>query len=463
SSAYGMVIPVPKKIKDAFGVPEQFTLVPPLASMNVALQSDPIWLPGWGPMVTVPFGWYANKEPTNWFVERFGGYIFPRNGDTGNMQSPPEPWKAALPAYIRQAFNREDPDGSQRTSIFATIAADEFRKAYESGDYSFFDSDGRWVQEIEKQTDAYFALRVWGSGTLPFAANLQDPEAQFYIAQFREYQREGEVGGVSATERFIRDYGEAFRGYTFSATRNNTGANADVRVQRRIDGLDPALRDTLGALNPQLIGALVNNPDGSYDFSSPVLNRQKAENTGPTANLAFREPLTGAEAFNRTQVSAGWDEYIASRRTLDAWMRQNNVRSLSSVPNMQAAWSAYVADLQASNPAWAQEYTQRDDGKFTDNARGFELMLEQRPDIAQRPEMALVQDYLASRNTLSQFLSSGQAPAKTLTAKANEPLRAAWDAYVRDLLNRDERFADLYFQFFDGEFARVEDQTTEGF
>lgn len=462
SSAYGMVIPIPGPVARKFGVPEDFKLVPPLSSMNVALQSDPVWLPGWGPLVTVPFATYANRNPTNWFVETFGGYFFPQQGDTSKMQSPKEPWKAALPAYIRQAFNREDPDGSQRTSIFATLAANEYRKAYETGDYSFFDKDGKWKQQLEKETDAYFSMRIFGAATLPFAANVQDPEAMFYISQYRAYQRAGEVNGVSATERFIADYGEAFRGYTFSASKNNTGAAADADVQRRIDALDPTLLDSLGDLNPFLIGAIVNNPDGSYNFSSPVLNKQGMVTTGPTANLKFREAQTGAQAAERTMVAQGWQEYTNSRKSLDAWMRQNNITSLRSVPGEQAAWQAYVEDLKTRNQAWAQEYSQRDDGQYQRTAQGFEQAFSVYPNIVSaRPEMAKVQEYLASRKALADYLASGYAPARTLSAAANSTERANWETYVRGLLNGDERFADLYFQFFDGEFGRLE--TPEGF
>jgi hypothetical protein len=205
---------------------------------------------------------------------------------------------------------------------------------------------------------------------------------------------------------------------------------------------------------------LVNNPDGSYDFSSPVLNKQGNITTGPTANLPFRSPQTGAQAFDDTQIAAGWQKYISNRQKLDAWMRQNKVTSLSSVPQVGEAWRTYVAELQEENPAWGRVYQERDAGKYTKNVEGFGLILSD-PAVASRPEMSQVASYLRSREKLDAFLQSGQAPAKTLTAAANAPLRAAWEQYVRDLLNENERFADVYFQFFDGEFGRLE--SVEGF
>jgi hypothetical protein len=445
SSRYEMALPIPGPVRDKFGLPEGYKLSPPIASLNVALQSDPAWMPGWGPMVSVPFAVWANREPTNRVVQLVDGFVFPRQGSTSNSQVPGNPFTAALPAWIRQKFNEQDPDGTTRARIEAMLWAQAVSRGETPN-----------PEQIQQQVDGFFTLRVLGSATLPFAAQIKDPEAEFYVAKYREFLRDGEVDGVDPFERFIKEYGPQYAAFTFSVTENPTRVSADVWVQRRLDQLDPDLRAELVAANPALLGLVVNNPDGSSEFNSPVYNSQRGEPTSLTDPTPLRRTQGGAEAVADTQVRAGWSAYIPARRQLDAFMRDRGITSLRSAPGLKAQWDAYVAGLESQYPAWRDARAVRDDNKFQKNVAGLETLLASDDPAARRPEMATLRSYLDARSTMQQFLAT-QAPAKTLQAAVNEPLRAQWESYVSGLVLRDPKFADIYFQFLDGELVRVED------
>jgi hypothetical protein len=299
-------------------------------------------------------------------------------------------------------------------------------------------------------------LRALGAGSLPFSANIQDPEAQFYINKAREYNREGEIDGLSGDERFLRDYGDAYFAYTFAVTRNLTGVAADSAVQSRLDALDPSLRAAIAEFNPNLLGVVVNNPDGSYNFSSPTYNKQTKERVSLEDLRQMREVQSGIEAVDQTQVQLGWEKYIAARNQLDAFMRSKGITSLASADGLRTQWQTFVAELEGEFPDWARERQQRDDGKYQANAGGFQLILDSGLG-SDRPEFATMSSYLRARATLQEFLASPAAPAKTLGAQANAGLRAQWESYVQGLTGSDPRFADLYFRYFDGEFVRLED------
>ena len=456
SSKYGVAIPLPGKVKEWAGLPEGYKLVPPLASFNVALQSDPWWLPGWGPMVTVPFAYWANRQPDNQVVKWIDGFVFPSDGGTKDGRIPNNPLTAALPAWIRQTLNKNDPDGTQRNGVMATMIAQERQKAIETGDYSLFQDQDKFFETINARVDAYFTLRALGAGSLPFAANVQDPEAQFYVAASRRLNQEGIVEGKTPDERFLEQYGEAFFGYTFSVTRNNAGVAADSAVQARLDRLDEGTRAALADQNPFLLGVLVNNPDGSYNFSSAAFNKQRGDKISVKNNDPMRQVQSGFEAYDQTQAGLGWDTYIKARTQLEAFMAQNGITSLQSAPGLQAQWQQYVTQLEGYFPAWKQDRDQRDDGRYERNVVGFDRLLDS-TEFAQRPEAAAVQSYLDARQQLAEYLASGNAPAKTLRAQANAGLRDQWEAYVRQLVASDTRFSDLYFRFFDGEFGFIEE------
>jgi len=445
SSRYEMALPIPGAAKRWAGLPEGYRLTPPLASLNVALQSDPAWLPGWGPMVTVPFAVVANREPTNGAVQFLDGLIFPRQGSIEESAVPGNPFTAALPAWVRQKFNESDPDGTTRARLEAMLWAE----AYSRG-------ENVSPEQIAERVDKFFFLRILGSATLPFAAQIKDPEGEFYVAKYREFLEQGEVDGVDPFERFIREFGPQYTAYTFSVTENPTRVSADVWVQRRLDQLDPDLRTALTDANPSLLGLVVNNPDGSSDFNSPVYNSQRGEPTSLSDPTPLRRTQGGKQAVDETQVRAGWSAYIPARRKLDAFMRDRGITSLRSVPGLKAQWDAYVAGLEGQYPAWREARAVRDELKYQRNIEGLEVLLASDDPAARRPEMGTLRRYLDARASLKQFLAT-QAPARTLTAAANAPLRDQWEAYVSGLVLDDPKFGDIYFQFLDGELSRVED------
>lgn len=484
SSKIGLVLPIPAALRNTLlkDLPPELVVAPPISSLNLTLQQSPIWMPPIGPVIALPVALMANWFPSNDFIELLSKYALPAQGESQfapqEAQVPREVWKTVLPAWVRNTINKEDPDGTVRARVYGLMIIKEMeRNAREGRPTGQIDFD-----RANRATEQYFKFKIFGNLSLPFAPNLVSPKDLFLTNKYREYQQQGNITVVGpdgvltekdATTRFVDDFSALLQpeyqagapnvaaAYTFSASQNNTGAQASKNAQRLLAAYGPEFLGQVASFDPSLIGTLVNDPNGT-DFSSAVYNWQLNNNIGPGAGgKNFRETRTGEESIRQTQVSLGFQQYIASRQRIDAQLQSLGATSIQQVPSLQAQWKSYVEGLKTTNPDFAQALGQRDEAKYNNSVEGFRL-LTSNPDVLKRNGQASsnipvneINLYIASRDALRAVLPVGYQVG-VLNSKKYSGLESQWSGYVQSLIAQNPRFSQIYYRYFDGEFSTID-------
>lgn len=491
TSRYGVMMPIPGIAKKLLNIDDRFILAPPITSFNVALQSDPVWLPPWGPYATMAAAAFANTEPDNFLVKRFAGYVFPREGDYNESQVPKDWWKTALPAFVRNFWEKEDANGTVRARVTSLMYLNEIQKITAAGG----NVDSIDKKKIEDQVNGYFITKMLGSATLPFSTNIIDPNQLFLLKKLQEYEKVGGVARVNpdgtpmidavtgkpvtvdAVTRFINDFSsilgsrQAASAYAFSTTKNVTGSAASLDAYKKLKDLGPDLLGSIAEYNPQVIGALVNDPSGKNDFNSPVYNWQFNNVIGPGAKGEnFRAVQDPYDAIRQSEIADGYRQYIDERQKFDAYLKFNGyvtstgAPSLSSAPDdLKQVWRSYISNLSTQNPAWATAYGDINASKYNDNAKAFQIALND-PKVAAANSstnsnfpVGTLKNFLDQRNALiGTLFGDKKYTAGVLDQAQYAPAKEQWTNFVAALVDQDPRFAKIYYQFFDGEFTRLE-------
>ncbi len=484
SSKIGLVLPIPAALRNTLlkDLPPELVIAPPISSLNLTLQQSPIWMPPIGPVIALPVAVMANWFPSNDFIELLSKYALPAQGESQfapqEAQVPRDVWKTVLPAWVRNTINKEDPDGTVRARVYGLMIIKEMeRNAREGRPTAKIDFD-----RANRATEQYFKFKIFGNLSLPFAPNIVSPRDLFLTNKYREYQQQGNITVVGpdgvltekdATTRFVDDFSALLApeyqsgapniaaAYTFSASQNNTGAQASKNAQRLLAAYGPEFLGQVAALDPSLIGTLVNDPNGT-DFSSAVYNWQLNNNIGPGAGgKNFRETRTGEESIRQTQVSLGFQQYIASRQRIDAQLRSLGATGIQQVPSLQAQWKSYVDGLKTTNPDFAQELGSRDEAKYNNSVEGFRL-LTSNPEVLKRNGQASsnipvneINLYIASRDAIRATLPIGYQVG-VLNSRKYSGLESQWNGYVQSLIAQNPRFSQIYYRYFDGEFSTID-------
>jgi hypothetical protein len=457
-SRYRVVIPVPKSWSDKIGAtnPDDplsvFQFAPPQTSFNVALQSDPVWQPGYGPLVTMPTAIVANRYPDspiiNWIADNA---VFPEG-------VPREAWKSTLPAWARQAINKEDKDGGGFSRIYATVLVRE-QQRFRNGERSTEPTP----DEIESRANGWYTLRILGGATLPFAATPRDPNFEFYVTESARFRREG---GLDWFDKFIAAYPDAGE-YAFTVSRNESGIRAtsgDVANAKRYDSL---IRDIV-ADDPSLVG-LVTNDGSAYEFDSASYNWQYGRSLTPGSTEQFRGPQSAEEATKAAREQQGWTEFRKVRSERDALLAARGLSpsqlGSASAADIKARWDSWV-EFQKSDPAgnkeWWDAYQQRDGAAYEKTIRGLRTVLTDekfRKGLGAAPEFTLLEQYLTTRDQMLTLLAARKQAGfpGSLSAQSNGDVARVWFQYVDGLTASNTRFNDIYVRYLDGEFDRPED------
>lgn len=491
SGKYGVIMPVPKAFKNLIGLDDRFVLAPPITSLNLVLQGSVPGFPSAGPAVAYATAFFANREPSSFFTQEISKYILPSQSNRGffptEEQIPQDEWKAVLPAWLRQYFNKEDPNGIARGTVNRLMLINILQEKAANGqtDPTLTEDD---VVEADKRTERLFLIKMFGGGTLPFATNIIDPNQQFLINQFREYGRQGTIVTtdtdplsptynqqveIDATTRFVNDFGAFLNSknvaaaYTSSLTQNNSNVNPSVYAQKRLDSYGKDFISTIAFSDPNLIGLLVNDPSGQQDFSSAVYNWQLKNNI-PGKGGTYRSYRDPVEAVRESLINQGYRDYINVRRGLQAELEMDGLTTLSQRPEKQALFKQFVASLDAANPDFSNDRKTGGRRSYTNAARGLETIIQNprvRQESQSNPNAAIpvteLELYLSTRKSfIAQNFPNGYQNGVLDSANKYAPQADAWNVFVNTLIKSSPRFGEVYYRYLDGEFTRPENEGT---
>jgi hypothetical protein len=405
----------------------------PVRSLDIIMQGE--ILAGFGPLVTMPINEIVKLKPDlEDIVTTSILPILPFGPQEGFWRNlfPPAAQKLASLSGQDEAWSR----------TFNTVYRYELIR-FNSGERDTMPQ----LNEIKEMADGLYRVKILSNLVLPFAAQYDSP-LSFYTQQFRRIQQ---VYGADAETLFLQMYPEMGPALV-STSYNPTGAQASQAAFQNIKRYK-GLISKIGQTTPEMIGFLVNDPEGKYDFSEAVYAWQYRNSPVPGSIEEYRSRRNPAELKKDANIKVGWVEFRKKMTGLDYQLDAQGYESYqeSGAEELLALKQMMIADLTRRNQDWAADYYNVDRGKWIYRMQSIKTMLTDPQWMQENGRRQVTRDlavYLNTRTQIARELSNRRAygGASTLTAKDNADLDAYWNSTVAQLKKSPE-FNDFYNRF----------------
>lgn len=455
-------IVLPEPLGKAFGklFSDQVADIPK-GSLNVILQGQTPWLPGAGPLVTMPVSWVVAANPTleESIQDFFGG------GETGKLvyeqlvpfgRPTSDPSDTLLPAWAQRAQTLVGGEGSPEFMMTAVqIWRDDYTRWIEGGSQGPAPSA---ESALERARD-YYKMRMVANLTLPFSPRVRSPY-QFYLDEWNRLKEQ--YGYEEANRLFDERHGETFALFKRSLTQGQTGMSPSQQAYN-VYKSNRSLWNKVVQQDPSM-GQIITNPGGytGQDFSYAVYQWQRGRPVAPGSQEKFRDVQSIQEFQNGALVEQGWQEYIKAKTLVDEYLKSNGLTNLqqSGADDAAAAWRDWLLKAEQENPTWYSEYVLRS-GEQTNRkvittlqlATGDEEFMRSSPD---RQFWATAQEYLAGRQQVVDWLLQADSAGGSadINAKQNYEVYTIWQQYVERLRASNVTFADFYDRWLEKDMMR---------
>lgn len=420
-------------------------------SFNIVFQGEPWWLPGFGPLVQVPINQLVLKFFPQHSDDKALKYLLPTGVNDNGVRSQLEPawWRKAEAAF------RKSSDDYHQT--YAMLMEQELVK-YNLGKRKTKPTRA----EIAHATRNWHLMRMLTSFAAPVSAD-PTPEFQYYIdkaheyldqnqqieATFKAWEHSGPDGKAPRgeqppprdwQEKFYRDHPEYFE-MSVSLSKNNTGIVASDKAFQAIQK-----HRKLIAEHPDL-GWFIVGPDNNGDFSQGVYAFEKSQSVGGGSAMTFRGSKDPVDAVRDAEAAKGWMDYRKGMTMIQLELEARGLHSLQQhgAEDLLAAKQEFISNMSETNPAWAQAFGQRDDNKAESFLRSAQEIVK--GDLAKRPDMVVLQQYLEGRRALRAELKRrglGGLPNEDSVNSPNRDLRIAWDEFTSSLIASNVGFEQMW-------------------
>ncbi len=411
----------------------------PVRSLDLLFQGEVI--AGFGPVVVLPVNELVKLKPDlEDMVTSSVLPILPFGPQEGTLRQlfPPAAQKLASLAGQDEAWSR----------TFNTVYRYELIR-YNLGERETMPTLG----EVKELSDSLYRVKMLSNLVMPFAAQY-DSTLSFYTQQYRRLQQvyaaRGEGDKVEAL--FLQMYPEMGPAL-ISSSYNPTGAQASQKVYQNTKKYKDLI-STVGQQAPEMIGFLVNDPNGQYDFSEAVYAWQYRNSPVPGSIENYRQRRNPAELKKDANIKVGWIEFRKKMNLLDYQLKTQGYESYQSsgAEELQTLKQLMLADLSTRNPDWAADFYSVDKGKWIYRMQSIQTMLTDRNWMADNGKRQVVQAlavYMNYRSQIARELANRKAygAASTLTAKENEDLDGAWNSIIFQLKDGSPEFEDFYNRF----------------
>lgn len=399
------------------------------SSVNIVLQGDPWWVPGWGGLVGFSANEIAKRKPD--LADEFDkAGILPFGVQESSIdQATPEPrWMRRL----RTAFSPDDDDYKE---TFAYIYATEAMKI-NTGERKKPKTEEALLDEVASRTRNWYIARAAATGLLPMAVSPQG-DKQFY---FDEAHRMREKYGRDWQKKFYEEYPEYFEA-AVSLSKSTTG------VQPTQEGWVASKKyKDLIARDPRF-GWFIVGPEGEGEYSQAVRAAQFDQRVGPGSSKMHREQKDPRDAIVEVQAGKGWIEYTAMMGRLDAELEKRGLTSyrVAEAADMAEFKRGFIAHLGEKHPAWREDFNDSRGSKV-------EAFLRYASDVSKdkrlkgRGDMQAMTEYLDMRKLIQATLDqrAAQGGNKGLSAETNTDVAEFWAGYGQYLKSRYVTFGDTY-------------------
>jgi len=303
-------------------------------------------------------------------------------------------------------------------------------------------------QDIESLTNNMYRVKMFSNLILPFAAQYDSPLG-WYTQQYRKLQQ---TYGVQADALFLQMYPEMAEA-TISSSLNNTNVYASQKAFENTKKY-AGLISKIGTKTPEMIGFLVNDPNGKYDFSNAVYQWQQSNSPVPGSTENFRGQRNPAMLQIDANKKMGWIEYRKAMDYLDYNLKAQGFESYleSGAEELQLAKQLFTKQLADKNKDWASDFYSVDKGKWIYRMQTIQTMLTDPTWMKENGNRQVVNAlaiYYSTRTQIARELGSRKAGggSGTLTSQDNVDLDALWRSTIAKLTNESLEFSDFYNRF----------------
>jgi hypothetical protein len=405
----------------------------PIRSLDVMFQGEAT--AGFGPIVAIPAGELEKMRPD---FESILAPVIPFGPQDNAL-------KGLLPPALQKATQlwSGTRDG-QWSRTFNTVYRYELIK-FKLGDRNTEPT----FEEVQRLTNDMYKVKMLSNLALPFAAQYDSP-LSWYTQQYRKIQQ---AYGSQADTLFLQMYPEMAEA-TISASLNNTGVQASQAAQANTQKYK-ALISKIGTTTPDMIGFVVNDPSGKYDFSNAVYQWQQRNAPVPGSIDNFRGTRNPALLKIDANKKSGWIDYRKAMDYLDSQLYGQGFQSYSEsgAEELNLAKQMFTSQLAQQNKDWAADFYSVDKGKWIYRMQTIKTILTDPTwlkDNAKRPIVSQLAIYYNTRTQIARELASRKAGggAASLTAQDNEDLNTLWTNTVATLRQESGGEFDAFFQRF---------------
>lgn len=426
----------------------------PINSLNLVLSGDPVFMPGFGPVVQIPANDFVKGGPLSPFEEgQWQSESFFKElgvlpyGIKGGW------WDFINPASGRRLADSEDEYSDKYQKTLMSVMAEEQWK---------FDEGMRETaptfKEAMKIARQFTKFEMWSNFVLPFSAGFETP-LQFYGDMYRKMMEEDPLRGA---DNFRDKYGDSMWMFTAQLSKNNAalGANSNaIFSQQAMQGaIDLSSAEFAGDITHILSGPYATGDFSPgayyYQLNTPIQTggyEMQREKIGAKAALERAEAQRGWYIYNKLMLPLQSELYRRGLRTFDekgAEDLQNKKKAtalmLSSQTMPDGAPNPYYNEL------WAKDYTSMDKGKydrFADNLeKVFGHIIPLGLSEGGRTDLNSLYKYLELRKSVKVELNGRKS--QNINAKSNADLKTFMTQNTMALMERDTRFNELHNRYF---------------
>lgn len=415
----------------------------PLGSLNVVTPGETPWLPGLGPLATIPVGTFlANRPDWQASARKFlGDQLYNQIAPFGQPQTLGD----ALPPWMRKELQRWRGQGDEAylgtaAAMMQTAMVDWYKAGGNPADMPDLD-------EVLQRTNDFYRWSAIFSLTLPFATTRTSPY-QVQIDDWRRLLKDDSLTYQDKISTFIRKWGDDYSPLTMSTSSsmsndlNPDQAHYDVLTQ------NAGLARQLYELDPSTVGILASTaPVGEFDQGVYTwLQTHGPEGT----DESFRGRKNPLEMRTSVVMSNAWRDYRVGKAKLDTILAQRKLAggsaSLQAKSNadLKLAWDSFVDDQMRNEygDTWTAEFNTYTN-MTAKNLVAIKTVLDNETFMAKHgaePLWASVASYMRSRQNVIDALAAGAD---------RESLLSAWNEWVADEKDSSLAFSDFYDNYLD--------------
>lgn len=442
----------------------------PINSLNLVLSGDPVFMPGFGPVVQIPASDFLSGGPLSpfengqWQYENFFKEIgILPYGPKGSGDW----WDYINPASGRRLADSENEYSDKYQKTLMAVMAEEQWK-YDEGQRETAPT----LKEVMDRTRQFTKFEMWANFILPFTAGFSTPQ-QFYGDMYRKMVKEDPQGGA---DKFRDKYGDSMWMFTAQLSKNNTSlsatanaANAEIKMQDAVDLSSPEFAGD--------IAHILSGPYATGDWSAGAYYYQLNTPIQTGGTERQREKIGAVEAMQQAETQQGWYLYNKMMLPVQAELYRRGFKSFDDkgAEDLRAMKQAAVDVLSdpyqldgTANPHynenWSKQYNTLDRNKYDRFAANLEQV------FGHVAPMALAQGGRTDLNSLVRYLQLRKSvnddlmkrKSQDINAKSNKDLKKFMNENTMALMEQDTRFNELHNRYFARDMGFDTHGSTEG-